>query len=100
MSGTSITDGGARTVVYQDGTLQYESTDLVSQNSSQIRMVPDTLSDSANERVELPDSMSEALIVLIPETMEASSYRPVTMLNVDQKILSYLLAARLLPHLE
>ena len=48
--------------------------------------------------------MREALIVPLPKTkkQEARSdeFRPLSMLNTDFKILSKILATRLLPHME
>ena len=49
----------------------------------------------------LPDSLREALIVVLPQygrdPLEVSSYHPLSMLNIDYKILSKVLANRLLP---
>ena len=49
----------------------------------------------------LPDSLYEAVIVVLPkpgrDPLEVGSYRPLSMLNIDYKILSKVLANRLLP---
>ena len=54
----------------------------------------------AGERVRLPDTMCEALVVMIPKAGKdpklVSSYRPLSMLNIDTKIFCGVLASRLL----
>ncbi|XP_064410547.1 LINE-1 reverse transcriptase homolog isoform X1 [Latimeria chalumnae] len=51
------------------------------------------------EKGRLPDSMNRAMITLIPkdgkDPLECGSYRPISLLNVDYKILAKILAMRL-----
>lgn len=55
--------------------------------------------DSAREKSRLATSIREALVVLIPksgkDTKECNSYRPISLMNVDTKILAKVLAGRL-----
>ena len=50
---------------------------------------------------QLPSTMEEAMIVVLPkqgrDPLQVGSYRPLSMLNMDYKILSKVLANRLLP---
>ncbi|KAJ1187506.1 hypothetical protein NDU88_004281 [Pleurodeles waltl] len=59
--------------------------------------------NEAYDRVKLPDSMCEALIVMLPkpgrDPLEVRSYRPLSLLNSDFKVLRKILANRLLPFL-
>lgn len=57
------------------------------------------LFSESSRRGKLPDTMSEALIVVIPKPTKdptlCSSYRPISLLNVDAKLLAKVLANRL-----
>ncbi|KAJ1118887.1 hypothetical protein NDU88_007074 [Pleurodeles waltl] len=59
--------------------------------------------NEARNRKQLPDSMREALIVVLPkpgrDPLDVKSYRPLSLLNTDCKLLGKILANRLLPYL-
>lgn len=53
------------------------------------------LSDFTKQEA-LPESMAEAVIVLVPkpskDPLDSTSYRPISLLNVDAKVLATILA--------
>lgn len=74
-------------------------TEFYSQHMELLAPRVTTLSSGLADMDTLPESMEEAIIILIPkpgkDPQECASYRPISLLNVDSKILAKILATRL-----